>query len=215
LSLITYNPINSPNPSPRKNSKERRKRKMQFTSKTLLLALLVGTTQAFTTTPFGLNRANSPLFMADEAAAPSPALSGLKMKDVRSITKRLTTENFSADLAKIEPFLMNEVGATFYGKAMSRIASQASALGVALPAGYAKEATATAKRREKQNGFIQIKIEKVAEAAAAAAVAAEEAEAAAKAEAEAAVAATEAEAVAAVEAVAEVEAVVPAEEIVS
>jgi hypothetical protein len=207
-----HNTINSPDPSPRKKSKQRRKRKMQFTS-TALVALLVGTTQAFTTTPFGLNRAHSPLFMADEAAAPSPALSGLDRTNVRKIIKRLTTENFSADLAKIEPFLMNEAGATFYGKAMSKIGFQAGALGVALPAGYAKEATATAKRREKQDAFIQIKIEKVA---AAAAVAAEEAAAAAVAAEEAEAAAKEAAAVAATEAVAEVEVAVPAaEEIVS
>ena len=56
-----------------------------------------------------------------------------------------------------------------YAKSMRRIAVQAKALGVEMPTDYAKDAKATAKRREKQNAFIQMKEEErlAAEASAA------------------------------------------------
>ena len=45
---------------------------------------------------------------------------------------------------------------------MRRIASRAKALGVEVPEGYAKEAKATAKKRAKQDEFIQAKMAEAA-----------------------------------------------------
>jgi hypothetical protein len=157
---------------------------MRVTQATLLLAL-VGSAQAFTTVaPFGVTaKAGQPLFMA-------------AMADARTAIGGLTKDNFSATLTTIEPFLLNEAGGTFYTKSMKRIAVKAKAVGAEVPAGYAKAAAATLKKREKQDAFIKVKEEGRAaaeEEAAAAAVAAEaaavEAAAAAVAEAEAAAAA--------------------------
>lgn len=88
---------------------------------------------------------------------------------VRKSISGLTAANFDATLKQIEPFLTNKSGQTFYVKSMHRIKVQAKHLSVAVPAGYAKEAKSTAKRREKQAAFIQAKIDAEAEAAAAAA----------------------------------------------
>jgi hypothetical protein len=88
---------------------------------------------------------------------------------VRKQIAGLTKENFDSSLKDIEPFLTKEAGATFYAKSMNRIAVKAKAMGASLPTDYAKEAKATAKRREKQNAFIQTKIEEAAAAAAEAA----------------------------------------------
>jgi hypothetical protein len=102
---------------------------------------------------------------------------------IRKSISKLDKDNFSSTLAMIEPFLLDEAGATTYAKSMRRIGRAATALGVEVPSGFAKAAKATAKRREKQDAFIQIKVEEAAaaveEAAAAAAAAVEEAAAAA------------------------------------
>jgi len=135
------------------------------------------------------------IFMADavaeapvetEVAAPSKVIVAAgEIASVRKSIDNLTEENFSATLASIEPFLLNEAGASFYAKSMRRIARNAKALGVSLPEGYAKEARATLKKREKQDAFIKVKEEErlaaeeearaQAEAAAAEALAAAEA----------------------------------------
>merc|ERR1712115_292262 len=75
-------------------------------------------------------------------------------------------DNFSSTLKDIEPFLSTEAGLTFYRKSVRRIGNKANELGIEMPAGYALEAKATAKRREKQNTFVQQKIEEAAAAAA-------------------------------------------------
>lgn len=93
-----------------------------------------------------------PLFMADD----------MKMSDVRDAIERLTADNFSASLGKIEDFLLKDAGSTFYGKAMRRIRIRAKALGKDVPEDYAKAAAATSKRREKQDAFIKTKIEEAA-----------------------------------------------------
>ncbi len=87
----------------------------------------------------------------------------------------LTKDNFSSTLSEIEPFLLNDAGTTIYNKSMNRISVKAKALGVDVPAGFAKAAKATEKRRAKQDEFIQVKeaARLEAEAAAAAAAAAE------------------------------------------
>ena len=78
---------------------------------------------------------------------------------VRKSISDMTAENFSSTLSTIEPFLLNDAGSTIYAKSMKRINVRAKFLGVEVPANYAKDAKATAKRREKQNAFIQVKEE--------------------------------------------------------
>lgn len=80
----------------------------------------------------------------------------------------MTKDNFSSTLTEIEPFLLNEAGATIYKKSMKRIQRQAKVFGIELPADFAKEAKATEKRRSKQNEFIQAKEAERLEAEAAA-----------------------------------------------
>lgn len=170
-------------------------------AKTLLLAL--GGAQAFTTstTPvcFGVARhvaVRPVLFMAssgeateeeapvtaavqESSARPKPTSSSLNISQVRKMVAKLTADNFSSDLATMEPFLLREAGSTFYAKSMKRIAQKAKEVGMSVPEGYALEAKATTKRRNKQNEFIQAKEGErlAAEAEAAAAAAAAEAEA--------------------------------------
>ena len=116
----------------------------------------------------------------EEAPAPAPVpLSGLSIAGVRKSISNLDASNFGATLSEIEPFLLNEAGATVYAKSMRRIAVKANALGVEMPADYAKLAKATEKKRAKQDAFIAQKEEErlAAEAEAADAEPAEEEEA--------------------------------------
>jgi hypothetical protein len=131
------------------------------------------------------------LNMAEEAVAESSPLSksGMKMKDVRKAIAKLDAKNFESTLKSIEPYLVNEAGATMYDNCMRRTTFRAKALGVSIPSGYAVQAKATEKKREKQNAFIQKKEEarlaaEASAAAAAAEAAAVEASAAAAASAE-------------------------------
>ena len=130
---------------------------------------------------------------------PTPEPSGLNISRVRKMVRKLSTDKFLSDLATMEPFLLHEAGSTFYTKSMKRISQKAKELGTSVPEGYALEAKATAKRRNKQNAFIQAKEDErlaaEAQAAAAAAEVAEEEEAPATAEVEAEAAVEEAEAV--------------------
>jgi len=96
----------------------------------------------------------------------TPNDNAMRMRDVRQTVHDLTADNFATSLSTIEPFLLNEAGSTMYGKSMRRIAVRAKALGVEVPEGYAKEAKATAKKRAKQDEFIQAKIEEAASASA-------------------------------------------------
>lgn len=138
-------------------------------SQAALMLALVGGAQSFTTTAsFGVTKAVRPLFMsegdaeesvADKAPAASAPKSGLTMKSVRKTIDGLTSDNFSSSLSTIEPFLLNEAGATMYSKSMRRIAVKAKALGVEVPEGYVKEAKATEKKRQKQDAFIKMKEE--------------------------------------------------------
>merc|ERR1712232_673524 len=97
--------------------------------------------------------AEAPVEAAEEAevaaiAEPEPepvALSGLSMPEVRKAISSLTKDNFEESLSKVEGFLTNEAGATFYAKSMKRIGVKAKAAGVEVPAGYALEAVATTK----------------------------------------------------------------------
>jgi hypothetical protein len=166
---------------------------MGIISQVALLLALVGSAQAFTTvTPFGVTEKSQALSMAKKGKEGTP---GSQISQTRKSIGSLTKENFSATLATVEPFLLNDVGATFYTKSMKRITVKAKALGAEVPVGYAKESKATLKKREKQDAFIKVKEEeKVA--------AAEEAKAAAEAEVAAAAEAKEAAAAAAAEAAA-------------
>jgi len=150
---------------------------MRVSCPAVVLMALVGGAQAFSTPAFGLKSAQPSvvaLQMSEEEAAAvvetvptaSAPVSGLRMKDVRKSIDSLTKENFSESLATIEPFLLHEAGSTAYGKAMRRIQVQAKFLGVEIPADFALDAKATAKKRAKQDEFVQAKIAEAAEAAA-------------------------------------------------
>ena len=167
------------------------------------LALCLASANAFTT-PAAFGVRNTQLMMSDAVAepetveeeaavgeapvAPPAALSGLRIQDVRKAVANVNKDNFSKTLEELESFLTNEAGATVYSKSIRRLNVQAQALGLEMPEGYAKEAKATQKKREKQNAFIQTKEEErlAAEAEAAEASAEEETEEAAPAEEEAA-----------------------------
>lgn len=93
----------------------------------------------------------------------STALSA-SMAEVRKTIDGLSSDNFTSALSEIEGFLKEEAGATFYAKSMRRIATKAKAVGATVPEGYALDAKATAKRREKQDAFIKMKQEEAASA---------------------------------------------------
>lgn len=78
---------------------------------------------------------------------------------------RLDDKNFADTLSMVEPFLLQEAGITFYEKSIVRINRSAKRLGMDVPANFAKEAKATAKRRAKQDAFVQTKIEEAKAAA--------------------------------------------------
>ena len=202
---------------------------MRVSQAVIALSVLCGSVSAFTAAPsFGVAR-QTKLFMSDAVeaevaevaevpAAPKPAPSGLSMAVVRKSINDMTATNFSATLATLEPFFLNEAGVTLYTKSMKRIAHQAKQNGVEVPAGYAKDAAWSAKRRAKQDAFIQMKeagrADREAAEAAAAAQAIEDAAAAEVAAAEEAAAAVvaAAEEAAAAEAAAAEAAAAPAEE---
>lgn len=127
-----------------------------------LVLLASGSVGAFTSQSFNVKKAAFFSTVAEDAVTAS----GLKAGEVRRYIKRLNKDNFSSTLTTIEPYLLNEVGASAYSKLIKDIWWQAKNLGVELPTDYAKEAKATAKRRSKQDAFIQ---KKLAEAAAKAA----------------------------------------------
>ena len=77
---------------------------------------------------------------------------------VRKSISELTKDNFDSTLEEIEDFLTNEAGSAIYKKSMKRIAVKASALGVSVPADYAKDAKCTKKRREKQDAYCKAKV---------------------------------------------------------
>lgn len=158
---------------------------MRISQATLLLAL-VGSAQAFTTVaPFGVtSKGQPPLFMAKKPDGP-----GSPMTITRKAIGTMTKDNFSETLTKVEPFLVNDAGATFYSKSIKRIAVKAKALGTEVPAGYAAASKATLKKREKQDAFIQTKEEGRVAAEEEAKAAEEEAKAEAAAAVEAAAAA--------------------------
>ena len=152
-------------------------------TKVLFILSAVGSVQAFVSKAPACRQnvslfstvAEPPVEVQEEVAAPveSPvasasATSSLTMKKVRKTIAKLSAENFEASLETIEPFLANDAGATIYAKSMRRISAMAKQVGKEIPSGYAKEAKATAKRREKQDAFIKTKEEErlAAEAAA-------------------------------------------------
>ncbi len=120
-----------------------------------------------------MNRLLCVLFLATasvDAFAPqvnsrtATALSATKIQDAKKTISVLTKDNFEASLAEVEPFLLNDAGATIYKKSMRRIQTSAKSFGVEVPADFAKEAKATQKRREKQDAFIQQKVAEAADA---------------------------------------------------
>lgn len=116
----------------------------------ITLAASVASTNAFTTTS---TVGRPSLSLAATASIPATR------KQINGLTK----ENFDSVLKEVEPFLLNEAGASFYAKSMKRIATQASAFGVSVPADFAKDAKATKKRRERQDAFVQTKISEASE----------------------------------------------------
>mmetsp|Transcript_3334 Transcript_3334/g.6261 ORF Transcript_3334/g.6261 Transcript_3334/m.6261 type:complete len:152 (+) Transcript_3334:99-554(+) len=127
-----------------------------------LLAVLatIGYTEGFSPS-FQRVTSSSQLYLSTAA----PEATKVSQSDIRKQISGLSADNFDSTLKEIEPFLVNEAGATFYAKSMRRIATKAKALSKSLPADYAKEAKATQKRREKQKAFIEAKIAEAASAA--------------------------------------------------
>jgi hypothetical protein len=145
-------------------------------------ALLMGS-NAFTIAPGATTRGvcTPTLSMADaEVSVPATettrSTSGLTMSQVRTMIDNLTRDNMDASLATMRDFLVHDAGATMYAKSLRRIARKAKALGATVPEGYAQEAKATQKKRDKQNAFIQTKQQAAADEAAAAADEAADAE---------------------------------------
>ncbi|GKY96415.1 hypothetical protein MPSEU_000601000 [Mayamaea pseudoterrestris] len=120
----------------------------------------------------------APTFGVPSSRTRSALSAASTMKEVRKSIGKLSKDNMSSTLSEIEPFLLNNAGPSFYSKSMGRITAKAKALGAEVPAGYAKAAKATEKRREKQDAFVKAKIAEADEAAAAAAAEAAEAAAA-------------------------------------
>lgn len=98
------------------------------------------------------------------ARSSSTALFASQMADVKTKIAGLTSDNFSSTLGEIEPFLTQEAGASIYKKSIRRINTAAKSLGVDVPAGFAKDAKATEKRRAKQDAYCKAKAEEAADA---------------------------------------------------
>ncbi len=132
---------------------------------TSILFILGSTTDAFSgAKAFGTPRVQEMVSMKATGSAEG-STSEVGYSAVRKAITQLNKENFSDTLAMVEPFLLDKAGATFYSKSVSRIKRSAKALGVNMPADFAKEAKATTKRRERQDAFIQKKIEEAKAAA--------------------------------------------------
>ena len=86
------------------------------------------------------------------------------ISSVRKSIGGITKDNFATVTQEIEPFLLNEAGASFYKKSMKKINVKAKAFGIELSTEYARAAKATEKRRAKQDAFIQAKNAEAAEA---------------------------------------------------
>jgi len=147
---------------------------MKFIIGTAILAAVATTfsshsVDAFTTAPSTtLMGRSSMTTLAAEATTEEPALkTEIDRKFIRKEIEGLTSDNFDATLKKIEPFLLNDAGATFHTKCMKRIQRNAKVIGATIPTTFAKEAKATEKRRMKQKAFIESKEAEAAEAAAA------------------------------------------------
>lgn len=96
---------------------------------------------------------------APEAQGSSTSSSGLSIKDARKLIRKLNADNFRSSLEALEPYLVNDAGTTMYAKSLRRISSTAKEFNLNIPEKYARDAKATAKRREKQDAFIQAKEE--------------------------------------------------------
>ena len=140
--------------------------------------VFLASVEAFNNKAFGSPRVQNTVLLSSATATDT---SVVDRSAVRKAIHRLDKDNFSETLAMVEPFLLNEAGISFYTKSVHRINRSAKMVGVEVPADFAKEAKATAKRRGKQEAFIQAKIEETK--AAEEARAAEEAAAAAAADA--------------------------------
>lgn len=103
-------------------------------------------------------------FAPSSGARRSTVLFGTGISSVKDKIAGLTSDNFSSTLSDIEPFLKQEAGASIYKKSIRRINTAAKSLGVDVPAGYAKEAKATEKKREKQDAYCKAKAEEAADA---------------------------------------------------
>eukprot|EP00536_Pseudo-nitzschia_multiseries_P004446 jgi/Psemu1/188100/e_gw1.74.82.1 len=95
---------------------------------------------------------------------PDLALGATAIQTARKQIAGLTKDNFAATLKEVEPFLLNEAGATIYAKSLRRIGVQAKELGAEVPADFAKDAKATKKRRERQDAYVKGKIAEAADA---------------------------------------------------
>jgi len=94
---------------------------------------------------------------------------GLSMKEARRVIRKISAESFKTSLNTLEPFLLDNAGASMYAKSLKRIAYKAKEFNLEVPQGYARDAKATAKRREKQDAFFKAKKEEVLAATAEAA----------------------------------------------
>lgn len=145
---------------------------MQFLSVLLLALSLASTATAFQSPAVAFrSTTSSALSMADvvaeeettEAVKPvvaepeAPPPSGLTMAAVRKHIDNLDASNFDSTLETLEPFFLNEAGSSFYSKSLKRIQRTATVLGKNVPEQYAFAAKCTAKKRAKQDAFIQTK----------------------------------------------------------
>jgi len=127
-----------------------------------------------------------------------------KLADLRTVVGKLSKENFDT-IYDYEEVLTKNVGINLYQKTMKKIRSAARREGVELKADFGKHACCTKPRREKQDSFVQTKLEEMKAAKEEKKAAEEEAAAAVVAEAAAAAEAAATEAAGAVAAVEEEE----------
>lgn len=123
------------------------------TSAALIIAAVAGTANAFVP-PQTSPQSSTALYVSTKG----------RCSQVKRSIKTATKDNFSSVLTEIEPFLTNEAGRSIYTKSMRRIKNQAKFFKVDIPAGYAKEAKCTEKRREKQDAYCKAKAEENAPA---------------------------------------------------
>lgn len=93
------------------------------------------------------------LSMSDSAT--EGATAATSMAQIRRLVNQVTPDTWDLTLARIEPFLLNESGSTFYAKTIRRLKRNGKMMEQQkeVPPSFAREAVCTRKRRKQQEEY--------------------------------------------------------------